>query len=1240
MNLDFLQQWAIQFGGTRPTFANSRVLDLRASFQSVNAKFNLMSMRFNIVPRVEELPTDAETIRQIFVLFESIVAELRNASSPRDQVQFIISSRSLDSPIIIPFQEIVHLTANDLLNEVEKVLQSHTELDVSDGTFTIEVEHVRIPYGGGSNEANRRKQFFKTTENMLLNKRSVITIPQEVNPFCGPVALLVAKYRLTKCHFKASNIKRKGSIKKFVRKARDLLTKAGLRHGKCGLKEIEQLARLPEFRDFQVRVYNKARQNMLSLKINPTQTERILSLYFHDGHYDVITKDNAFLGHSFYCTKCDRAYKVGPHVCDRRKCTQCKHFCEPTSEVIKCEFCLRFFKGQDCYQQHRLYHDGATLSTCQKWKKCKVCCLDVSKELQKEHVCFKSKCQNCQNTVDIYTHKCYIQQAKLTENQRKKRDGKMGRLLFFDVESMVEHGQTINEPICVVAQFGDTGEEVTFEGIGCMNKFCEWLFEHCEQNSEPLTVIAHNLGGYDIFFILKWIVDNRGKLPEVLFDGARVITMSIFNLSFRDSYKYWPSSLSDLPSRFDLEEEKGFFPHKFNTRENQDYVGAPPSEEYFSPELTMDEKKYKEFKAWHKEINDAYKQGGYVYNFKAEQLKYCRQDVNLLRLAGEKYRAEYISKFNIDPWTEACTMASTSNLIYRRVFMEENTIGIMPPYGYRPKDQQSALGRLYLKWRDQTEFGGDLMYMSKHGEGEKRIRIKNVCAKVDGYDPITKTIIQVHGCFWHGHDKCFQAHTINPVKGVSMGRLFDQTQTQTQRFREEGFDVQVVWGCQVREMIKNNTDGIRDWMTKENEAEILHEPLNPRHAFYGGRCEALRLYAKDEVMHFLDFTSLYPFVTKYEDYPKGHPLIYTQDFHYDKDAYFGLMKCDLLAPQDILHPVVPIRVPVEKSGHKLMFTVCAQCAIEQNLNECKHTDEQRMLKGTWATPEIYYAMEKGYKLIRIHEAWHYPDRVTGLFKSYIDCFLKIKQQASDFPEWCTTEELKYQYIEDYKEREGIELDYEEIKKNPSARLGAKQELNNAWGYFGQDPNKAETEIVQDASRFHELLMSDSCKVTVRQINYEHLLVKSVHQRDFVSTGNKTNVVVALFTTAWARLKLHRELLDKLQDRAYYCDTDSVIFRFDSDKWNPPTGVYLGDLASELNPGEHISEFVSGGPKNYSCKVIKSESGAHVKNITKVRGLSVKKLGAQKLVNHDVMVDLVLSKEELRANGLSGKTIEF
>ena len=68
----------------------------------------------------------------------------------------------------------------------------------------------------------------------------------------------------------------------------------------------------------------------------------------------------------------------------------------------------------------------------------------------------------------------------------------MGRLLFSDVESMVEYGQTVNEPISVVAQLGDTVGEVAFEGIGCMNTFASGYFNTA--SPEPLTVIAQNLG--------------------------------------------------------------------------------------------------------------------------------------------------------------------------------------------------------------------------------------------------------------------------------------------------------------------------------------------------------------------------------------------------------------------------------------------------------------------------------------------------------------------------------------------------------------------------------------------------------------------------------------------------------------------------------------------------------------------------------------------------------------------------
>lgn len=71
---------------------------------------------------------------------------------------------------------------------------------------------------------------------------------------------------------------------------------------------------------------------------------------------------------------------------------------------------------------------------------------------------------------------------------------------------------------------------------------------------------------------------------------------------------------------------------------------------------------------------------------------------------------------------------------------------------------------------------------------------------------------------------------------------------------------------------------------------------------------------------------------------------------------------------------------------------------------------------------------------------------------------------------------------------------------------------------------------------------------------------------------KTNVFLATFTTAYARLHLY-EQLDKLGERVLYYDTDSIIFIDGED--NPELGDHLGDLTNELDDVDVIETFVSG-----------------------------------------------------------------
>ena len=113
--------------------------------------------------------------------------------------------------------------------------------------------------------------------------------------------------------------------------------------------------------------------------------------------------------------------------------------------------------------------------------------------------------------------------------------------------------------------------------------------------------------------------------------------------------------------------------------------------------------------------------------------------------------------------------------------------------------------------------------------------------------------------------------------------------------------------------------------------------------------------------------------------------------------------------------------------------------------------------------------------------------------------------------------------------------------------------------------------------------------------------------DSIEPSGRTNVVIAAYTTAQARLKLY-SYLEPLQERVLYADTDSVIFRTSqSDGYKLTTGKFLGDLTNEV-PRGHIKEFVSGGPKSYAYQVVHDDGSVDTE--CKVRGITLNFKNAQ------------------------------
>lgn len=98
-------------------------------------------------------------------------------------------------------------------------------------------------------------------------------------------------------------------------------------------------------------------------------------------------------------------------------------------------------------------------------------------------------------------------------------------------------------------------------------------------------------------------------------------------------------------------------------------------------------------------------------------------------------------------------------------------------------------------------------------------------------------------------------------------------------------------------------------------------------------------------------------------YPLGHPDIITSNFDLTLASYFGIAYCKVVPPPQLYHPVLPYA-----ACGKLKFPLCRTCA-EKETSHCRCTEEERAITGTWCTPELLKAIEKGYQVTKIYEVY-------------------------------------------------------------------------------------------------------------------------------------------------------------------------------------------------------------------------------------------------------------------------------
>jgi hypothetical protein len=310
------------------------------------------------------------------------------------------------------------------------------------------------------------------------------------------------------------------------------------------------------------------------------------------------------------------------------------------------------------------------------------------------------------------------------------------------------------------------------------------------------------------------------------------------------------------------------------------------------------------------------------------------------------------------------------------------------------------------------------------------------------------------------------------------------------------------------------------------------------------------------------------------EYPIGHPQVVDVNRAVnwtkpeDTQPYRGIFKVFLVPPDQLFLPVI-----AEKIRGKLFFHCCHNCAMKsesrarrlrsaytQRIGEklCPHDDEQRGFVSTVDSLELEMALSKGYRVTFFYSVYHWDQWSDQLFRPYVqqmmqlkvrewECFEQIiflQIEASGWPSSVLVpddpeeeQRRKQAYLDRNQQVYGINLDTERMEKNPGMRYLAKL-CNNSmfvflkkmlyilkrqfrWGRWALRCNLVKDLITNSPVELHSLLNDPKFEVgCVEMLGNDLFAVPYKRKNEFVKSHERYNIVLALLTTAAARVRLY------------------------------------------------------------------------------------------------------------------------
>ena len=250
------------------------------------------------------------------------------------------------------------------------------------------------------------------------------------------------------------------------------------------------------------------------------------------------------------------------------------------------------------------------------------------------------------------------------------------------------------------------------------------------------------------------------------------------------------------------------------------------------------------------------------------------------------------------------------------------------------KRTQNGFSNLAIRWLDTEAKNRGIHIVHALNSDSGEIKIGSSRHKVDGFCAEKNLILEFHGCFYHGCERCnaHRSEETHPYYPMTFAQVRERTRQKTKYFQDLGYEVVEKWECDYRREYPAN--------------RVQHKSLTSE--------DIVRMINDDEL--------------------------------------FGLAKVDILTP-DWLKPMLDEFPAIFKNcfvgRQDISPLMRAYCERHNKLRKptkmliSSHKADRMML----ITPLIKYYLQLGLKVTKVHYVVHFPDHKP--------CFKEFADQVSD-----------------------------------------------------------------------------------------------------------------------------------------------------------------------------------------------------------------------------------------------------